>query len=137
MPTTKENVIMKIKGSTVESTPFAVVKIFDGEKEIAEIKQFWTANSGMYGYQVADQQWLLKPESANEFEFSESKTGGCGYCKKSQSFEWFMHSVLKRFSPEYRATHADVDWISRGTKAHKGGNYYEFQLSELIAYYTK
>ncbi|MFY7886708.1 MAG: hypothetical protein ACOVOV_17890 [Dolichospermum sp.] len=128
---------MKIKNSTVESTPFTVVKIFNGEKEIAEIRQYWTSSKGVYGYQVADQQWLLKEGSTNEFDFSESKTNGCGYCKKSQSFEWFMHSVCKRYAPQCRPTHADADWLSRGTNAHKGGNYYEFQLSELVEYYTK
>lgn len=123
---------MKIKNSTVESTPFALVKIFDGEKEIAEIRQFWTVNAGMYGYQVASQQWILKPDSRNEFEFSESKTNGCGYCKASHSMEWFLHSVFKRFAPDHKPKHADADWLARGTNANKGGNYYEFQLSDLI-----
>ena len=123
---------MKIKNSTVESTPFALVKIFDGEKEIAEIRQFWTSGKGIYGYQVASQWWILKPESANEFDFSEHKTNGCGYCKASQSMDWFLRSVFEQFLPDERAIHADASWLSRGTNAHKGGNYYEFQLSELV-----
>lgn len=128
---------MKIKASKVESTPFAVVAIFDNGLNIAEIRQFWTANSGMYGYQVCDQKWILKTDSTNEFEFSEDKTGGCGYCKKSQSFEWFMRAVFERFAPDQKSSHADADWISRYIEGKKGGNYYEFELSDLIKYYSK
>lgn len=89
-------------------------------------KFYWSQNSGVYGHQV-----ITECNIGEGFE--TSKTGGCGYCKKSQSLELYANKVLKKYKqPEkYKSLGGDLDWYLNRTINHVGGNEYAIHLDEL------
>ena len=111
---------MKIKNSEVESTPVAVLQVTKGNDIVAELRQFWTAKSGQYGYQIASQQWIGE-------EYHERKTAGCGYSKTQDDFNSFLIDLFGN----YCSYGGDIDWLCRGSKYHVGGNFYRIPLSQL------
>jgi hypothetical protein len=110
---------MKIKGSEVESTPFTIVEVTaTGDETIAVCNLYWTARSGVAGYQVASCGWYLDTGDLVQFE---SKTSGGGYCKATAAFEDFCARI-------------GVDWRAGAepARALKGaGNYRRVSLTAL------
>ena len=111
---------MKLKKSEVESTPVAVLQVTKGNNVVAELRQFWTAKSGQFGYQIASQQWIGE-------EYHERKTSGCGYSKTQDDFNSFLIDLFGK----YFSYCGDIDWLCRGSKYHVGGNFYRIPLSQL------
>lgn len=118
---------MKIKNREVESTPTAELCITVKGESVYMLRTYWTANSGTYGYQVAYQVWDWSESYTGGKTLEEKVTGGCGYCKESEAFRAFLSYVFGRYT-HTGGTAADM---LRGTKYHKGGNYYEIPLKSL------
>ena len=108
-----------------ESTAFAVLIVKNAPETIEGpiwAKFYWSANSGMYGHQVITECNLGDG-------FSTFKTGGCGYCKKSQALETFVSKVIG----EYRSFGGDLHYyLGNGESGHySGGNYFEIDYKDL------
>lgn len=105
---------MKIKNSTIESTPFVQINIKG--KKAAWIKLYWTQNSGMFGHQVCA-EYNFGDWSKN---YSQLKTSGCGYSKEAQALQEIFTAILgeRPYSCHYEAHNCLHEF-------HKGGNYYE------------
>lgn len=114
---------MKILNTSIENTPFIDLTVTHKGEHIAWLKQYISVNRGMYGHQVCQES----NHGDYDVNFEEYKTSGCGYCKATQGFEVFLKSLLGK----YVSLGGDVEYIFRGTKYHKGGNYYSVPLSVL------
>lgn len=114
---------MKIANRNVESTPSTILVLTHKGKVIHELRQHWTEKAGLYGYQIVSQMWVT--DRNGKEEYSENATSGCGYCKESNSLDNFARSVMGK----YVGLGGNVSYFLRGTKYHKGGNYYEMPLS--------
>lgn len=113
---------MKIRNSEVETAPFAVLEITHKGKVIGRLDQYYTARSGMYGYQVCSEfRDYRDPENVR---YAEDKTGGCGYCKSSHSLGTFA----SWFTGMRASGGGDVNYYF-GFKYNPGGNYYRVPLS--------
>lgn len=116
---------MRIKNTTVESTPFADINITDkarGGKTVAWFKLYWSANSGMHGHQVCYYGNDLRREDG----YFEGKTGGYGYCKSASALEDSLHHIFGKYPTN---CNSDPDHVLRDF--HKGGNYYELSVGQL------
>lgn len=114
---------MKIKNTLVESTPCLELDVTVKGKTVAWLHLYWSVNAGMYGYQVAA-RFNTKEDGSG---YAEYKTGGCGYCKEADAFEHF----LLELTDKYVGLGGSCSYYLRGTKYHKGGNYYSVPLSVL------
>lgn len=115
---------MKIKNTTVESTPFASVEITDkakGGKVVAWFRLYWSERSGTYGHQVCFQGNDFRKEES----YFEGKTSGCGFSKECAALEECINHITGDiFSCGWEASslfHAN----------HKGGNFYKMSLGQL------
>lgn len=81
---------------------------------------YWSKNSGKYGHQV-----ILEYNIGNGFK--KYVTNGCGFNKATAALEHF----IKEVTGEYSDLGGDLEYHLRGTKYHKGGNYYELPISKL------
>ncbi len=109
---------MKIKNTLVESTPFVVLQITKKGRVTHELRQYWTANRGTYGYQVCAQIW-------HNGDYSEDKTNGCGYRKDGDIFCAFITDIIG--SSTMRGDGAD--YYLRDYNI--GGNYYRISERAL------
>ncbi len=109
---------MKIKNTLVESTPFVVLQITKKGRVTHELRQYWSANSGTYGFQVCAQIW-------HNGDYSEDKTNGCGYSKAGQVFCNFINDVIGPHT-----IYGDgADYYLRDYNI--GGNYYRISERSL------
>ncbi len=109
---------MKIKNTLVESTPFVVLQITKKGRVTHELRQYWSANSGTYGFQVCAQIW-------HNDDYSEYKTSGCGYSKDGQVFCAFINDIAGRNT----ICGAGADYYLRDYNI--GGNYYRISERSL------
>lgn len=86
------------------STPFVVFD-FAG----VQIRQYWTQNKGLYGYQVVTV--VLDGD-----EVPDHRTGGCGYDKPSAGLEWAFEQIGSR--PEGMLMNGNIP-----RQYYVGGNY--------------
>lgn len=110
-----------------EFSPFQILDIKLSKKQKIDYdnsqiwaKLYWSKNAGLYGYQViieynAGQGW------------ASYTTSGCGYCKATQALEHFY----KELFDTWKSFHGDLNYLSRGTKYSKGGNFYEMTLNQF------
>lgn len=120
---------MKIKNREMESACLTELEITVKGEAVARMRLYWSAKSGVYGYQIGAEFWTdFKPDSG--YTYSEYITGGCGYCKESQAFDQFIRLAT---NGKCYGGSGTVDWFfGRGKKYHKGGNFYSVPLSVLI-----
>ena len=112
---------MKIKNTTVESTPFAEILIKGSKnKKGRMIRLYWSRNNGSLGYQVCSQVFDFENEPI------ENKTGGYGYCKESQALQYVIWEIIGK---RPYSCHYSVDNLFY--KFKKGGNYYELSWAQL------
>ena len=109
---------MKIKNTLVESTPFVVLQVTKKGRVTHELRQYWSANSGTYGFQVCAQIW-------HNGDYSEDKTGGFGYCKAGQVFCDFINDIVGGNT----ISGGDAEYYLRDYNI--GGNYYRISERAL------
>lgn len=95
-------------------TPFTVLEIGD-----IELRQYWTKNAGMYGYQVVTVIFNY-PNDVWTY-----KTNGCGFCKPSQGFMMAWQEL--GFKPSKQR---DNDKLNRDYFI--GGNFYKVNDDEYL-----
>ena len=117
---------MKIANRQTETACLTDIEITKAGKVIAMCRMYWTANGGMYGYQVAAQFWTNYTDK-NGYDYSEHVTGGCGFCKESQIFSQFLSKV----NGSYIGGGGTASYYLSRTKYHKGGNFYRIPLSTI------
>ena len=110
---------MKIKNTTVETTPFIDLVITSKKKPIAKVYCYWSARSGTYGHQVC---WEAR-DLVNDRWF-EGKTRGCGSCKKSNGFDSALRSL------GYESHHSAIEDVDC-PPYQKGGNRLEINTVTL------
>lgn len=117
---------MKIKNSTVESTPFVHVVITDkarNGKQVAWFQLYWTDRAGVYGHQVC----FRGSHGDYEKNYYEGKTNGCGYSKPCQALQTCIARVIgsnSAYTCHYGAHHL---FHGYGT----GGNHYKISMAQL------
>lgn len=119
---------MKIKNTTVESTPFASVTVTDRARKgdpIAWFKLYRSANPGTYGHQVCYEGALYPNTPCGDFQKFEGKTGGYGYCKEAQALNDCIRAIIGTAPSCHYEAHSLLH------RYHKGGNYYELSVAQL------
>ena len=117
---------MKIANKKTETACLCDIEITKAGKVIAMCRMYWTENRGINGHQIAAQFWTDYSDQSG-YKYSEHLTGGCGYCKESQIFSQFVSKV----NGSYIGGGGSVSYYLRGTKYHKGGNFYKIPLSTI------
>lgn len=120
---------MKIKNTTVESTPFVDLDITDKAhkgKTIFWARLYWSERAGTYGRQVCYGGNDMRKTSG----FFEGITHGCGYSKPCRALQDVLALAVGKlaYTSHYEAHNLLY-------KYHKGGNYYELSLSQLKKVY--
>lgn len=95
-------------------TPFTVIEIGD-----IEIRQYWTKNAGVYGFQVVTVIFNY-PNDVWSY-----KTNGCGYCKASEGLMQAWEEL--GFKP---AKQRDNDKIN--LDYYIGGNFYRVDKNDVV-----
>lgn len=116
---------MKIKNTTVESTPFVELNITDKARKGETIfwaRLYWSERAGTYGHQVCHEGNDMRKTSG----FFEGKTGGCGYSKPCQALQDVLSLAVGKLA--YTCHYEAHNLLF---KYRKGGNYYELSLSQL------
>jgi hypothetical protein len=124
---------MKILNTKIDPTPFAELEITSKKRDgmsyekynhYTQIRQYWTSNRGINGYQVAT---VLLTDGLR----FEHKTGGYGYCKATAGFEW----ALRKLTGVHYSLGTDMSSLCYHHST--GGNHQKLSMRTLIALLNK
>ncbi len=107
----------------MENGRIVEIDVTINNKVVAWCHMHVSVNAGMYGHQIA----IRFNDERLEDGYKEYKTAGCGYCKETSAFEHFLSELIGG----HVSLGGSCDYMLKGTKYHKGGNYYRVPLTVI------